>query len=188
MLRSGPSAPMPHAGASSVFRPALGLSIADWPAPAVASGLCRRSNPAHQLKPPRQHLAQRRGVGVGRGDEAQRLDTCKLEQPPPGVDCAARLVSVEADELGRATAGTVEERTPRKGAPAQLLVLEAVLGDRVAGPGAFVQPARHLRRALPERVQVASGYHEQRDPVHAVVVEPIADQSAALERGGLDVM
>jgi len=69
-----------------------------------------------------------------------------------------------------------------------LVVLKAVLCDRVAEPPAFGEPAGHRRAALAQRMQVARGDHQQRDAVHAVIVEPVADQRAALERRGLDVV
>ena len=67
-------------------------------------------------------------------------------------------------------------------------MLEAVLGDRVAGLAALGQPAHHLGRALADRVQVAGRDHQQRDAVDAVVVEPVADHRAALERRRLDAV
>ncbi len=65
-------------------------------------------------------------------------------------------------------------------------MLEAVLGDRVAERAPLEQPRDHLRRALADRVQIARGDHQQRHAIDAMVVEPVADQRAALERGRLD--
>ena len=67
-------------------------------------------------------------------------------------------------------------------------MLKAMLRDRVARPPALGQPVGHFRRALTHRMQVAGGDDEQRDAVDAVVVEPVADQRAALERRRLDVV
>ena len=67
-------------------------------------------------------------------------------------------------------------------------MLEAVLGDRVAAALALDQPADHLRRTLGERVQVARRDHQQRHVIDAVVVQPVADQRATLERRRLDVV
>jgi hypothetical protein len=67
-------------------------------------------------------------------------------------------------------------------------MLQAVLRNLVSRNATFDQPRAQLGRALGKRVQVACGYHEQRDAVDAVVVEPVANQRAALECRGLDVM
>ena len=65
---------------------------------------------------------------------------------------------------------------------------EAVLRDRVAVTLAVAQPLRDLRPAVTEWVQIARWDHQQRDARNAVVVEPVADQRAALEGRGLDVV
>ena len=172
------SASMPHAGASALR------------AVSVVSATCamqmQQARPPPEL--PRQHPAQRGGVGVCRSDEAVRLDSGELEHPPAGVDGAARLLLVEPHELRRAPAARGVQARRGRCATAQLLVLEAVLGDRVAREATFVQPVDHLRAALAERMQIASGDHQQRDAIDAVVVEPVADQRAALEGRGLDVV
>jgi len=46
----------------------------------------------------------------------------------------------------------------------------------------------HVGPTVVERVQVGRGDDEERDPLDAVVLEPVADQGAALERRGLDVV
>jgi hypothetical protein len=73
-----------------------------------------------------------------------------------------------------------------KASAAQADVLEAVLGDRVAGVAALGQPAHHLGRALADRMKVAGRDHQQRDAVHAMVAEPVTDHRTALEGRGLD--
>jgi hypothetical protein len=52
------------------------------------------------LKARAQRLAQLWGVGVGRRDEAPRLDPGELEDAPTGVKRANRLARIEAEELG----------------------------------------------------------------------------------------
>jgi hypothetical protein len=103
-------------------------------------------------------------------------------------DCPTGLPAVHADELSSPRRIPARERA--RGAPRapEARVLEAVLGDRVAGRAALDQPVTQLWRALSERVEVARRDHEQRHAVDAVVGEPGADQRATLERRGLDVV
>ena len=84
--------------------------------------------------------------------------------------------------------GGAKQQPARAPGAAQLLVLEAMLGDRVAGQPTLRKPAGHLRAAHAERMQVASRDNEQSDPIDAVVIEPVADQGAALEGCRLDVV
>ena len=139
---------------------------------------------ARQARPPlerrRERLAQRVGVGVGGSDEAARAHAGEPQDAAAGLDRAPRLVAVEAEELGGRVAAP---RRGRRGA-----VLEAVLGDRVAARRALGQPLHHLGPAVVERVQVGRRDDEQRHALDPVVVEPVADQRAALERRGLDVV
>ncbi len=67
-------------------------------------------------------------------------------------------------------------------------MLKAVLSDRVAPVGAFEQPSPNLRSTVRQRVQITGRYHEQRDAVDTKVIEPLWDQSRALERGRFDVV
>ena len=137
-----------------------------------------------EARPPverrRERLAQRVGVGVGGGDEAARAHAGEPQDAAAGLDRAPRLVAVEAEELGGRVAAP---RRGRRGA-----VLEAVLGDRVAARGALGQPLHHLGPAVVEGVQVGRRDDEQGHALDPVVVEPVADQRAALEGRGLDVV
>ena len=92
--------------------------------------------------------AQRRRVGVGRGDEAVGLDTGELQHPPAGMHGAPRLRAVEADELAGALARRPRDQWRGEARGARGAVLKAVLRDGVAGAAALAQPADHLRRAL----------------------------------------
>ena len=148
---------------------------------------------AEQRRPPVKALAerapQRRGIGVAGRDKAARLDPGELHQAPAGVHRAPRLVRVEPQELAFVV-GIERAQRPVGAAPASpgAQVLEAVLGDRVAAALALDQPTHHLRRALRQRVQIARRDHQQRHVIDAMVVQPVADQRAALERCRLDVV
>ena len=144
--------------------------------------------PRPPAEPSREQPAQRLGVGVGWRYEAVGLDPGELQHAPACVERSAGLLAVESDELRRAAAARAYERPAREGAAAQLLVLESVLGDRIARPAALRQPAGHLGGTLAERMQVASRDHQQRDPAHPVIVQPVPDQGTALERGRLYVV
>ena len=96
--------------------------------------------PRPPAEPEAQRLAQRGGVGVGGGDEAVRLDAGELEHAPAGVDRATGLLAVQPDELARPLTVGPGEQLPRRAARARAHVLEAVLGDRVAGAAALAQP------------------------------------------------
>src|ERR1700686_5845284 len=67
-------------------------------------------------------------------------------------------------------------------------MLKAVLGDGVAAAAALGEPLGHLRRALAQGVQITGGDDEQRDAVHAVVIEPVANAGAAVEGSGLHIV
>ena len=66
------------------------------------SGSCRMQRPGAgpPLESRAQRLAQLWGVGVGRSDEAPRLDAGELEDAPAGVERANGLERIEPDELG----------------------------------------------------------------------------------------
>jgi len=104
--------------------------------------------------------AHRARLVVAGRDVAARAQPRQLEQPPSGPHLLARHARAD----------------------------EPVLGDRVAGVLAFEQPAGQLRAARVERMHPRRGDHEQRQAVDAVVGQPVADQRAALERRGLDVV
>ncbi len=132
---------------------------------------------APQAGPPAEMRAQRAPqhgcVGVGGGDEPFGLDPRELHQPPSGLHGAPGLLAVESRELRGAQRLRGCPQTPRPVRTAhspQLLVLEAVLGDRVAQAAALRQPVDQLRGALPKGVQVARGDHQQRHPVHSAVL------------------
>ena len=149
---------------------------------------CTRSSPAHQLKRYAQRLAQRRRVGIGGRDEAVGLDAGELQHAPAGVDGAPRLLASSPTNSPsrrlRARASSRRAEPPCAGARAG----SRAGRSRRRARRRSISQLDHLRRALAERVQVARRDHEQRDAVDAVVVEPVADQRAALERRRLDVV
>ena len=156
---------------------------------ASSGGAVHAEQAGPPAKAPGQHAAQGGRVGVGGRDEAVGLDAGELEHAPAGAAprgasprCRGRRTRRCAARARAASSGAAKPRRARA------LVLKAVLGDRVAGAAALAQPAAHLRRALAERVQVARGDHQQRHAIDAVVVQPVADQRAALERRRLDVV
>ena len=140
---------------------------------------------AHEARPPleRRRRASRAARRCRRRPGATKprgLHAGEPQDAAAGLDRAPRLVAVEAEELGRRVAAP---RRRRRGA-----VLEAVLGDRVAARGALGQPLDHLGPAVVEGVQVGRRDDEQRHALDPVVVEPVADERAALEGRGLDVV
>ena len=139
-----------------------------------------RTRPAHHSNDVVEHLAQRVGVGVGGSDEPARLTPASRSTRRPAS--TARRVS-SASRPRNSAAGLLRRGARRRGA-----VLEAVLGD--ASPRA-VHSASHsddLRPAVVEGVQVGRRDDQQRDALDPVVVEPVADQRAAFEGRGLDVV
>ena len=141
---------------------------------------------AEQRRPPvearREVLAQRAGVGVAGGDEPARLQAGAREHARGRPRPTRRVASASRPGYS-AAAPPCQPRSGRAsgaGRP-RAPVLEAVLGDRVARVDAVEQPVRELGRAGGERVQLRRGDHEQRHAVDAEVVEPVADQRAALE-------
>ena len=138
-------------------------------------------------KPTREQPAQGGRVGVRRRDESLGVEPRELEHPPARVKRAARLVVAEPHELTLHWSRRVPQHASRERRRG-LVVLKAVLRDRVAQTPSFREPAGHRRAALAQRMQVAGGDHQQRDAMHAVIVQPVADQRAALERRRLDVV
>ena len=98
-----------------------------------------------------------------------RLDAREAQQPPPGQQRPARVLLGHPVEV-------------------PVAVLEPELCYRVSAAPAFGEPGGELRGPVGERMQLRSRDDEQRDAVDAVIVQPVADQRAALERGRLDVV
>ena len=160
------------------------------PAARAAARAGDRGRPVHaqQARPPAEALGA--GSGAGR--------PCRRRRGRRSRRARCRRASARASRRGRRAAsrrrrgrrtrprGGGETRTARRGA-----------GSACWKPcWAIASPARRRspsqstisRRALADRVQVAGGDHEQRDAVDAVVVEPVADHRAALERRRLDAV
>ena len=139
----------------------------------------RRGSPTSRTTPRASRAARRCRRRPGATKPRGRTPARRRTRRPAST---ARRVSSPSRPRNSA-AGLLRRGAARRGA-----VLEAVLGDGVAARGALGQPLHHLGPAVVERVQVGRGDDEQGHALDPVVVEPVADQRAALEGRGLDVV
>ena len=108
----------------------------------------------------------------------------------PACDRAAHLALVEAGELAAPRSAGHGRREPSAACHPQGLVLESVLRDRVAR-ARVVRASQTLisGQRSPSGCRSRAGIARERaHAVDSVVVQPVADQGAALPGRGLDVV
>ena len=132
--------------------------------------------------------AQRARVRVGGGDEPARRAGRRRRARAAGLDRRRRRLGVQPGVL-RGRAALPAAQRPRAAAAGASAGAEARAGRsrRRASRRSSSQFASSGSGPV-ERVQSRRGDHQQRHPVDARVVEPVADQRAALEGRRLDVV
>ncbi len=160
----------------------------------VPTAVCGwRAVHAQQTRPPAEARAQRsRAAPACRRRRGRRSRRARCPRASARASRRARRAG-SPRRRGRRTRRRAGRGRARAGVASSRRRAGARAGSR-AGRSSRRRARRsrsqldHLRGALADRVQVARGDHQQRDAVDAVIVEPVADHRAALERRRLDVV